>query len=106
MAGEFKRTAFSKIPKERCSLIDIPARPPIFRHRGVAAPRAPAAPRPASTPAMDAEADRGRFGINSLIHRMSGGAEAQRAEPAPSRERLTEDDRLRDVPAFLRRQAN
>jgi cell division protein FtsZ len=72
----------------------------------------PAAPqaRPAATvPPVEGAAERGRFGINSLIHRMSGGGvEAQRSEPAApvAQERMDENDRLRDVPAFLRRQAN
>lgn len=87
------------------------------------APRAPAQPAPRPQPAMTpraaaqqaaqarpaSDADKSRFGINSLIHRISGGGvEAQRAEPsAPlGQERMDESDRLRDVPAFLRRQAN
>jgi cell division protein FtsZ len=70
-------------------------------------PRAAAQQAAQARPASDA--DKSRFGINSLIHRISGGGvEAQRAEPsAPlGQERMDESDRLRDVPAFLRRQAN
>lgn len=70
------------------------------------APQAPAA----------SEGDRPRFGINSLINRMTGsGAEAQqpsraqpqvtalRDEPAPQAD--PEQERI-EIPAFLRRQAN
>ncbi|MGG7564813.1 cell division protein FtsZ [Rhodovulum sp. DZ06] len=71
-----------------------------------AAAPAPAAERKPAAAPVSADADRGRFGINSLIHRMAGGAEARQPEPAPSAERMDENDRLRDVPAFLRRQAN
>jgi cell division protein FtsZ len=66
-------------------------------------------PAPAAAPTPEPGGERGRFGINSLIHRMAGGgAETQRAEPASplGQERMDENDRLRDVPAFLRRQAN
>jgi cell division protein FtsZ len=57
--------------------------------------------------------ERGRFGINSLIGRMTGGHQAP-AHPArgsePSLHRGGEDpaeaDRQREIPAFLRRQAN
>ena len=71
---------------------------------------APAAPAP------EADADRPRFGINSLINRMSGTAGAEHRpqqvrqqptvtqqeaapEPNPEQERI-------EIPAFLRRQAN
>ncbi len=61
--------------------------------------------------------ERGRFGINSLIHRMTGAGHAQSrqgaGEPSLGRsgrgadgEDLSESDRQRDIPAFLRRQAN
>ncbi|QIE57657.1 cell division protein FtsZ [Pikeienuella piscinae] len=81
------------------------------------------------------EADRGRFGLNSLIHRMTGGGGAKtgaaalgraepaaaqavaRRDPAPSygrpviderhEEPADDDEDLRmEIPAFLRRQAN
>jgi cell division protein FtsZ len=81
---------------------------PVPRPQHAPAQSAPQ-PRPAPAAAQDAGPERGRFGINSLIHRMAGGgAEAQRAEPASplGQERMDENDRLRDVPAFLRRQAN
>ncbi|MCF6445239.1 cell division protein FtsZ [Nereida sp. MMG025] len=77
----------------------------------------PAAP---AAPAAEADADRPRFGINSLIGRMTGGAEGgERAAPTPMREQPPvqnqryeeeqaadpEQERI-EIPAFLRRQAN
>jgi cell division protein FtsZ len=85
--------------------------------RPMAAQR-PAAPAPAPQPAPQAE--RPRFGINSLINRMTGhgpehgapqAAPAPRAQPqvAPQGhyedEAEASDDRI-EIPAFLRRQAN
>ena len=72
-------------------------------------PRAPQA-------AASSEAERPRFGINSLINRMTGtGAEAQqpgRAQPQvtalrdePEAQTDPEQERI-EIPAFLRRQAN
>ncbi len=70
----------------------------------------------------ETEEERGRFGLNSLIHRMTGGAAAARREPSPfvsqpvPREEPageadegrqdTEEDLRMEIPAFLRRQAN
>ncbi|MBB97230.1 MAG: cell division protein FtsZ, partial [Rhodobacteraceae bacterium] len=82
----------------------------------------PQAPRPVA-PAPAAEAERSRFGINSLINRMTGhaadtpetqGTSAVRAQPSvhqpsagvqsqPSND--PDQDRI-EIPAFLRRQAN
>ena len=95
---------------------------------------APAAPRPAATEAaphaeshaQHAQADDrgGRFGLNSLIGRMTGGhgAEQQAARPAASpapqarqqpsmhavqpEPEMDEDQERIEIPAFLRRQAN
>ncbi|MDO6586102.1 cell division protein FtsZ [Salipiger sp. 1_MG-2023] len=79
------------------------------------APAAPRAPQPAPTRA--AEADKPRFGINSLINRMTGHGEAAPAprraapsmqhKPAPvvDTEEAADQDRI-EIPAFLRRQAN
>ncbi len=82
-------------------------------------PQASAAP---AHPAPEA-AERPRFGINSLINRMTGhsadneGSHAsrtprqqppvssQQAQPAPVEEEDREEDRI-EIPAFLRRQAN
>ncbi|CAN1504420.1 FtsZ Cell division GTPase [Paracoccaceae bacterium] len=72
-----------------------------------------AAPAPAPAPA----AAKPRFGIGSLINRMSGHAEAERANPAAGRAQPpvtaydddadmgSDQDRI-EIPAFLRRQAN
>jgi cell division protein FtsZ len=62
------------------------------------------------------EAERPRFGLNSLISRMTGHQaetalpQAQRAQPqvaAPREDSLHDPEQERiDIPAFLRRQAN
>ncbi|MEE3361745.1 MAG: cell division protein FtsZ [Pseudomonadota bacterium] len=79
------------------------------------APAARPAPAPAPRPA--AEAEKPRFGINSLINRMTGSAhEGQaarrqqppvqaRPEPMVDHEPDAEQDKI-EIPAFLRRQAN
>ncbi|MCI5085227.1 MAG: cell division protein FtsZ [Rhodovulum sp.] len=80
------------------------------------APRRQAeAPQPAARPAA---ADKGRFGIGSLINRMSGqGAEPARGAPQGTRQQpqvqgYAEDEEMDaeqeriEIPAFLRRQAN
>jgi cell division protein FtsZ len=91
----------------------------------VAAPRQDAPPRPhggvARTPAPEADrggAAGGRFGINSLINRMTGHGQPSEAErPAMRRqppqvaayddEQDGDPDRARvEIPAFMRRQAN
>ncbi len=65
----------------------------------------------ATRPAQQPPSDRPRFGINSLINRMTGNGSAVEAQPAPqhrvSQEAQpdAEPDRA-DIPAFLRRQAN
>ncbi|MBS0564755.1 MAG: cell division protein FtsZ [Proteobacteria bacterium] len=86
--------------------------------------RAPQAGQPrAATPAAQPAAERPRFGINSLINRMTGGhppaaqpveraAPAMRAQPRLSAEFEDEappadpDQERVEIPAFLRRQAN
>jgi cell division protein FtsZ len=89
--------------------------------------QAPApAPQPAAAPT--AQGDRPRFGINSLINRMTGAAEGEAqpraaapsqparqqppvqsqqsaAAPQPRQEADPEQERI-EIPAFLRRQAN
>jgi cell division protein FtsZ len=83
---------------------------------------APAARQPAAAgqPAASGQVDRSRFGINSLINRMTGGHSPAASErPLPSarpQPRLSADyeeestvdpDQERiEIPAFLRRQAN
>ncbi|MCL3882639.1 cell division protein FtsZ [Marivita sp. GX14005] len=89
-----------------------------------AASRARPAPGAARAPQVEpepADSERPRFGINSLINRMTGhqhGAEGQvrrtaqppmqsRAAPAPAPEPEADEDQERiEIPAFLRRQAN
>ncbi len=65
--------------------------------------------QPAPQPAPEQE--RPRFGINTLINRMSGGAgDPVRQQPPLSRDagqpELSEDQERIEIPAFLRRQAN
>ncbi|MFD1344520.1 cell division protein FtsZ, partial [Litorisediminicola beolgyonensis] len=83
-----------------------------------ARPEGQGASRPAPRAAA-AEQDKPRFGINSLINRMTGSgyeapaAAARRQPPVQSRQTAPvvdhddepEDDRI-EIPAFLRRQAN
>ncbi len=80
--------------------------------RPAAAPQAPAAPAPQHS------AEKPRFGINSLINRMtgSGAAESAAARPqpslgapaqAPAAQRQVDPEQEKvEIPAFLRRQAN
>ncbi|WP_147124468.1 cell division protein FtsZ [Shimia ponticola] len=81
----------------------------------VPSPRAPAPQQPAATAPAPAE-EKPRFGINSLINRMTG-APAESEEPTPVRRAPPvqsyeeeaqvdpEQERI-EIPAFLRRQAN
>ena len=78
--------------------------------------RAPHARESAPAPSV-AEGDKPRFGINSLINRMTGSAAAgeqppQRQQPQvtplreePAAEADPDQERI-EIPAFLRRQAN
>jgi cell division protein FtsZ len=82
--------------------------------RAPAADQRPAAPARAPEPA----ADRPRFGINSLINRMTGHPAETAARPAPAMrqqpqlrqpvedEALSPEQEKIEIPAFLRRQAN
>ena len=77
------------------------------------------APRPTAVPQPAAEAEKPRFGINSLINRMTGSAaqeapaarrqqppvQAARPDPVMDAEPDVEQDKI-EIPAFLRRQAN
>jgi cell division protein FtsZ len=81
-----------------------------------------AAPSAAPAPLQDAEADRPRFGINSLINRMTGHTDQRQPEPQAVRhqppvqqqaavatqpaEAVDPDQERIEIPAFLRRQAN
>jgi cell division protein FtsZ len=95
------------------------------RLRAAAQKANPAAVAPAPTAAahpQEAAAERPRFGINSLINRMTGHADQQQAEqpvarqqppiqqqaaaaPQPT-EAVDPDQERIEIPAFLRRQAN
>ena len=69
-----------------------------------------------AAPASDADGEKPRFGINSLINRMTG-AQAESSAPQPARaqpqvtairqepEAIEEQEKI-EIPAFLRRQAN
>ena len=79
---------------------------------------------PAAAPTHPGSAEKSRFGINSLINRMTGSAEGQakpagqaphraqppmqaHAQPAPRPAAAQDQDQERiEIPAFLRRQAN
>ncbi|SFI37753.1 cell division protein FtsZ [Albimonas pacifica] len=90
--------------------VSHPADPAARRRETPAAQPTPAArPAPAAQPAARQET---RFGINSLIHRMTGSGDSS-ARPASREPSLhgrgddqAEADRQREIPAFLRRQAN
>ncbi|MEP1697027.1 MAG: cell division protein FtsZ [Paracoccaceae bacterium] len=74
------------------------------------------AARPVESPAPQAEQDgRPRFGINTLINRMSGSAGEPHGQPARQQPTMSqpraqaepaEDHERIEIPAFLRRQAN
>lgn len=79
------------------------------------------APRPSEPQSGAAQGERPRFGINSLINRMTGQAEGgaqpaprqqpavqqRAAEPAPMPQDQVDPEQERiEIPAFLRRQAN
>lgn len=87
--------------------------------RGQAAQQAAPQPQPQQRAAA-ADAEKSRFGINSLINRMTGHGEgqaapqpqrqqpqvrAQAASPQPHEEADADQERI-EIPAFLRRQAN
>ena len=92
------------------------------RLRAAAQKAAPAQAPAAAAPAPTGEAERPRFGINSLINRMTGHAEQptqerparqqppvqqQAAAPAQQPVEAVDPDQERiEIPAFLRRQAN
>lgn len=102
------------------AIAEEPAPTPIM-HAPEPAPYIAAQPV-ASAVQSEVEEDKGRFGLNSLIHRMTGGAAAVKrepatflAQPAARQEPMedadegrqdTEEDLRMEIPAFLRRQAN
>ncbi|MFK7938895.1 MAG: cell division protein FtsZ [Roseovarius sp.] len=84
--------------------------------------QAQAAAAPGAQPRAEDAAEKPRFGINSLINRMTGHVaeeeapaarparqqppvSTQAAQPAPVESEATEEDQI-EIPAFLRRQAN
>jgi cell division protein FtsZ len=94
--------------------------PQLMQRLQAAVEKAPAAPVRPAAPAPEPRAEeRPRFGINSLINKMTGHAAEQGAaqtaqpvrqqpavqtnEPAPQ---MDEDQERIEIPAFLRRQAN
>ncbi len=109
MAAEPQQAAFAPAP-------GTPTPEAMDRLRA-AVNRAPAAGSAAATqaPAHTAGGEKGRFGINSLIGRMTGAAGDQSAQAArqqpqvsaiePSQEVDPEQEKI-EIPAFLRRQAN
>jgi len=122
--------------RARATEDDVPA--PAYQPVAPAAPPAAARATPAGTPSADtlarlqaavakvpqatspaarphAEAERPRFGINSLINRMTGHpgeTPPERHQPSLRAQQLVEDDEVDaekeriEIPAFLRRQAN
>jgi cell division protein FtsZ len=74
------------------------------------------APQQAAAPVAQTEADKPRFGINSLINRMTGAqADGASHQPARAQPQVTplhhepeqsDDQEKIEIPAFLRRQAN
>ncbi len=71
--------------------------------------------QPAAQPTVDAGAEKPRFGINSLINRMTGAQAEGAAQPSRAQPQVTalrqeaqpdEDQEKIEIPAFLRRQAN
>jgi cell division protein FtsZ len=93
-----------------------PVAPPRPSLGGQSSPMArPAAPAP--RPNMDKPAEKPRFGIGSLIGRMSGSNDGNDRAPAPrprpsvpmgydDEQDLSSDHEKIEIPAFLRRQAN
>ncbi|WP_108483453.1 cell division protein FtsZ [Oceaniglobus ichthyenteri] len=93
----------------------------VHRTPGQPGQQRPGAAPQRAAPAPAAAADRPRFGINSLINRMTGhqdgGGERGAAQSAPRREQpqvnriaepedMSPDQERIEIPAFLRRQAN
>jgi cell division protein FtsZ len=97
-----------------------PSAEALARLQAAASRARPAAPRPEQTEAEPADSERPRFGINSLINRMTGHERGQEAParrtaqppvrssaaaPAAEPEADAEQEKI-EIPAFLRRQAN
>ncbi|MCB1360263.1 MAG: cell division protein FtsZ, partial [Rhodobacteraceae bacterium] len=99
----------------RQAVMKEPEAPVVRRPQPAPQPMQHHQPAPQPQPQQQA-AERGRFGLGSLINRMSGGhaAEAQprHARPQPSVQSYDDEPQHRasheqiEIPAFLRRQAN
>ncbi|REC58907.1 cell division protein FtsZ [Rhodosalinus sediminis] len=128
------RRAEPEAPAARAEPEPAPENPAAAQAPGTPSPEARArleqavrrAPRPAGEAAReveDTQADKSRFGINSLINRMTGHEGGQKAQPAAQRrtpptlggaespsydhdDEADPDQERIEIPAFLRRQAN
>jgi cell division protein FtsZ len=128
------RRAEPEAPAARAEPEPAPEHPAAAQAPGTPSPEARArleqavrrAPRPAGEAAReveDTQADKSRFGINSLINRMTGHEGGQKAQPAAQRrtpptlggaespsydhdDEADPDQERIEIPAFLRRQAN
>jgi cell division protein FtsZ len=107
------RTAGTPTPEAMARLQAAVSKAPMNRPGMAAQAPRPAAPAPAQRPAQE----KPRFGIGSLINRMSGNAEPQADRNPPARQQppvtsyddepeLSADQERIEIPAFLRRQAN
>jgi len=111
------RAAGTPSPEALARLQAAVSKTPPRAQRPQPQPTRPTAPPPAPVSAKPGS-DRPRFGIGSLINRMSGGhAEPTVERPATTRHQppmsayedeqdLSPDQERNDIPAFLRRQAN
>jgi cell division protein FtsZ len=98
---------------------DRPPSPDALARLQAAVGRTPQQGAAPARPAAETQAEKSRFGINSLINRMTGhGSETPQAAPRPARQQPpvqasrvpaespeAEEDQI-EIPAFLRRQAN
>ncbi|MEL7460274.1 MAG: cell division protein FtsZ [Pseudomonadota bacterium] len=117
--------AYQPQPKPAQPMAGTPSADIIARRDAAAAKMpsggAPARPAPAAAPHSDTDEDKARFGINSLIGRMTGAADTglRRVSTQPPLQRSASDPRVApdepeasadqeriEIPAFLRRQAN
>ena len=111
------RAAGTPSPEALARLQAAVSKAPSSRPATQPAAQAPAQAARAAAPAPRAQAEKPRFGIGSLINRMSGHADAP-AERAPTarqqppvtgyddEQELDGDQDRIEIPAFLRRQAN
>ncbi len=119
VSGEAEMEDRESFVAPRAPLAGEPSPDALARLQAAVSKAPGAAARPVQAEATPSEGERPRFGINSLINRMTGhGGEAQQntaretrqqpsvqARPAPEESRNEEEDQI-EIPAFLRRQAN